>query len=166
LRTKTTNKLPMLPLTTATPQLEALRALNNAHAQELSFADAPRFAHLVAQAFFARHIGTDAFIIAFDQDADYDSENFLWFRSRFPRFVYVDRVVTDPQARGRGYAATLYNALFEAARTAGHTQVACEVNEDPPNPASDAFHARMGFGAIGSAILPNGKTVRYFSRAL
>ncbi|HYP63850.1 MAG TPA: hypothetical protein VEQ16_08180, partial [Acidocella sp.] len=90
----------MRPLTTATPQLEALRALNNAHAQELSFADAPRFAHLVAQAFFAWHIGTDAFIIAFDQNADYDSENFLWFRARFPRFVYVDRVVTGPQARG------------------------------------------------------------------
>jgi predicted GNAT superfamily acetyltransferase len=32
---------------------------------------------------------TDAasFIIAFDQDADYASENFLWFKSRNTRFI-------------------------------------------------------------------------------
>ena len=153
-------------LTPDSPLLASLRALNNEHAQELSFADAPRFAHLVREAFFARHIGTAAFIIAFDETADYDSPNYLWFRIRFPRFVYVDRVVTAAAARGRGHAATLYNALFEAARAAGHTQVTCEVNEDPPNPASDAFHAKFGFAPIGSAALPNGKTVRYFSRAL
>jgi predicted GNAT superfamily acetyltransferase len=153
-------------LTPTSPDLEALRALNNEHAQELSFADAPRFAHLVAEAFFARHIGTAAFIIAFDQAADYDSENFLWFRARFPRFVYVDRVVTAAAARGQGHAATLYTALIEAARAAGHERITCEVNEDPPNPASDAFHAKFGFAPIGSAALPNGKSVRYFSRPL
>ncbi len=146
--------------------LESLRALNNEHAQELSFADAPRFTHLVSRAFFARHIGTSAFIIAFDQAADYDSTNYLWFKNRFPRFVYVDRVVTAAAARGQGHAARLYNALFEAAAKAGHTQVTCEVNADPPNPASDAFHAKFGFAPIGSATLPNGKTVTYFARPL
>jgi predicted GNAT superfamily acetyltransferase len=146
--------------------LEPLRALNNEYAQELSFADAPRFAHLVAQAFFARHIGTSAFIIAFDETADYDSPNYLWFRARFARFVYVDRVVTAAAARGQGCAATLYNALFEAARAAGHERITCEVNADPPNPASDAFHAKMGFAPIGSATLPNGKTVGYFAKSL
>jgi len=148
------------------PDLESLRALNNEHAQELSFADAPRFTHLVSQAFFARNIGTSAFIIAFDETADYDSPNFLWFKNRFPRFAYVDRVVTAAAARGQGHAATLYNALFEAAAKAGHTQVTCEVNADPPNPASDAFHEKFGFLPIGSADLPNGKAVRYFSRPL
>jgi predicted GNAT superfamily acetyltransferase len=148
------------------PDLESLRALNNEHAQELSFADAPRFTHLVSQAFFARNIGTSAFIIAFDETADYDSPNFLWFKSRFPRFAYVDRVVTAAAARGQGHAATLYNALFAAAAKAGHTQITCEVNADPPNPASDAFHEKFSFLPIGSAALPNGKAVRYFSRPL
>jgi len=146
--------------------LAPLRALNNEHAQELSYAAGPRFAHLVAQAFFARHIGTSAFIIAFDETADYDSPNYLWFRVRFPRFVYVDRVVTAAAARGQGHAAALYNALFEAAREACHERITCEVNADPPNPASDAFHAKMGFAPIGSATLPNGKTVSYFSKPL
>ncbi len=153
-------------LTPASPDFEALRALNNEHAQELSFADATRFSHLVANAFFAAEIGTEAFIIAFDQDADYDSPNFLWFRQRFSNFVYVDRVVTAQAARGRGYAAGLYNALFAAARAAGHEHVTCEINADPPNPGSEAFHAKFGFQEIGSALLPNGKTVRYYERRL
>jgi uncharacterized protein len=146
--------------------LDALRALNNEHAQELSFADEQRFAHLVAQAFFARHVGESAFIIAFDETADYDSPNYLWFRERFARFAYVDRVVTAAAARGQGHAASLYNALFEAAREAGHERVTCEVNADPPNPASDAFHAKMGFLPLGTATLANGKVVAYFSRPL
>jgi predicted GNAT superfamily acetyltransferase len=39
----------------------------------------------------------------------------------------------------------------------------CEVNATPPNPASDAFHARLGFEEIGAAHLKK-KTVWYFSR--
>ena len=75
----------------------ALLALNNEHARELSWADGARFRHLVAVAFFAERVGfADAFLIAFDQGANYDSPNFLWFRSRYSRFVYVDRVVTAP----------------------------------------------------------------------
>jgi hypothetical protein len=45
--------------------------------------------------------------------------------------------------------------------------VVCEVNADPPNPASDAFHAALGFAAVGSAANHGGgKTVRYFCREL
>ncbi len=49
-------------LTPDSPGLTLLRALNTEHAQELSYTEAPHFTHLVAQAFFARHIGTSAFI--------------------------------------------------------------------------------------------------------
>ena len=31
----------------------------------------------------------------------------------------------------------------------------------PPNPASDAFHERLGFVEVGQARLRNGKFVRY-----
>ncbi len=145
-----------------------MRTLNNDHAEELSYADADRFGLLLERSFFAAAINnTEAFLIAFDQNADYDSPNFLWFRDRFLKFVYIDRVVTAPAARGRGHAVALYDALFQAARKAGHTLAVCEVNVDPPNPASDAFHARLGFIAAGNATLPDGvKKVRYFARSL
>ena len=105
--------------------------------------------------------------MAFDQDARYDSPNFLWFRSRYPRFVYVDRIVVASSARGRGHARRLYDDLFEQAIAAGHERVVCEVNSQPPNPASDAFHAALGFVEVGTGDVYGGsRTVRYLSKAL
>ncbi len=147
---------------------DRLLALNNLHARELSWLQPARLEHLVREAFYARRIGDlDAFLLAFDQAARYDSPNFLWFRQRYPRFVYVDRIVTAASARGRGYAQQLYFDLFEQAARAGHERVACEINLSPPNPGSDAFHAGLGFAEVGSAAIHGGaKTVRYLARAL
>jgi predicted GNAT superfamily acetyltransferase len=147
--------------------LKDLLSLNNAHARALSWLEPERLVHMVRAAFLARRIGqANAFLLAFDQDADYGSPNFLWFRSRYKRFVYVDRIVVAPAARGRGYARLLYNDLFQHASRAGHDRVVCEVNADPPNPVSDAFRARLGFVEVGSPTTHDGKTVRYFSRGL
>ena len=123
--------------------LDWLLALNNEHAEELSLLAPARLAHLLSTAFHARVVAPDALLVAFDQDADYDSPNFLWFRERRARFVYVDRVVVSPAARGRGLARALYSGLFDSALTAGHALICCEVNSAPPNPASDAFHAAL-----------------------
>jgi predicted GNAT superfamily acetyltransferase len=146
----------------------ALLALNNAHARELSWLEPERLDYLVREAFLARRIGNlDAFLLAFDQNARYDSPNFLWFRARYPRFVYVDRIVVAPSARGRGCARRLYADVFEHAVRAGHDRVVCEVNTIPPNPASDAFHAALGFVEVGTASVHGGsRTVRYLSQTL
>ncbi len=139
----------------------ALWALNQAHATELSPLSPERMAAMAREAFLALAVGeAEAFLLAFDQSAPYDSPNFLWFRARLPRFVYIDRVAAE--ARGRGLARGLYAAVVAAARAAGHGAVVCEVNSDPPNPASDAFHAALGFAPMGAAALPDrGKSVRY-----
>jgi predicted GNAT superfamily acetyltransferase len=152
-----------LPLPIAPVDLPAILALNNAHAVELSWLEPTRLATLLGRAFRARRIGeAEAFLMAFDQDADYDSPNYLWFRARHQHFVYVDRVAVSAEARGRGHARRLYADLIAAARKAGHGMVACEVNSDPPNPASDAFHAALGFTEVGQAAIHGGsKTVRY-----
>ena len=134
----------------------------------MSWLEPERLHHLVAEAFLARRIGKlDAFLLAFDQDANYDSPNFLWFRSRYPRFVYVDRIVVASSARGRGLARRLYDDLFKQALATGHDRVVCEVNTQPPNPGSDAFHAALGFVEVGTANVYDGsRTVRYLSRTL
>lgn len=147
---------------------DAVLALNNAHAKELSWLEPVRLQYLVGHAFLARRIGAlDAFLLAFDQDDPYDSPNFLWFRDRFTRFVYVDRIVVATHARGRRLARELYRDLFEQAALAGHQRVVCEVNTRPPNPASDAFHASLGFAEVGHASIHSGaKDVRYLVRDL
>ncbi|MBZ9774182.1 GNAT family N-acetyltransferase [Mesorhizobium sp. CO1-1-8] len=146
----------------------AILALNNEHAAELSWLEAERLSFLLGEAFYTRRIGhLEAFIMTFDQDARYDSPNFLWFRERYERFVYVDRVVVAARARGRGHARQLYKDLFDHVARAGHTLVTCEVNTDPPNPASDAFHAALGFTEAGDAVIHGGKkAVRYYIRRI
>jgi predicted GNAT superfamily acetyltransferase len=143
-------------------------ALNNAHATELSWLEPGQLFALLGQAFYARRVGKlEAFLLAFDQAASYDSPNYLWFRERYARFVYIDRVAVAPRARGQGLARLLYADLFRCARVAGHGLVVCEINSEPPNPASDALHASLGFEQVGWAKIHDGKkTVRYLSCGL
>lgn len=146
-----------------------LLLLNNAHAAELSLLDDESLRLLLDGAFYARCIGSlDAVLIALDQEhPTYSSPNYLWFRSRYPRFVYVDRIVVAEAARGKGYARRLYADLFEKASAAGHDCIVCEVNSDPPNPASDRFHALLGFEEVGTAEIHGGaRTVRYLALSL
>lgn len=161
---------------TASLPIEAVQAvdeaavliLNNENAAELSWLEPEELSALVGTSFSASRIGDlEAFLLTFDQTAAYDSPNFLWFRERYPRFVYVDRIVVAASARGRGHARRLYEDLFARAAAAGHDIVTCEVNLDPPNPASDAFHAALGFREVGEAVIHGGKkAVRYYAKPL
>lgn len=145
-----------------------LHVLNNTHAIELSFTTPEQFDGLIDRAFLALATsGGNAFILAFDERGDIPSPNYKWFRTRYPRFVYVDRVVVSPTLRRSGIAGRFYDHLAASARACGHTMLCCEVNSDPPNPASDAFHARQGFVPVGEALLADrGKTVRYLAKRL
>lgn len=152
----------------AAEDLDWVLALNRQFETELSPLDRPRLGQMRRAAFRALVADPEAaLLLAFDQDAAYDSPNFLWFRARYPRFVYVDRIAVAPQQRRKGHAQMIYRALFDAARADGHDRVVCEVNSEPPNPHSDAFHAALGFAPVGEARLGDrAKTVRYLARPL
>jgi predicted GNAT superfamily acetyltransferase len=146
----------------------AMLALNQAHVTETSSLDMASMQALIDAAFYmatCERGGKDAFLLAVDQDADYSSPNFLWFRARYPRFVYIDRVIVAERQRQKGWARRFYAGLFEAAVAAGHTVVACEVNAAPPNLASEAFHTALGFDRVGQAeTADRTKTVTYLVR--
>jgi len=146
----------------------ALLALNGEEEQATSPLTAEALEALLRQAFYAGGVdaGREAFLIAFDAHARYDSPNYRWFCERSADFVYIDRVIVASTARGRGLARRLYTELADAARRAGHAQLVCEVNLDPPNPGSDAFHAALGFTVVGQGSPMPGKTVRYWSMPL
>jgi hypothetical protein len=143
-------------------------ALNGAHERETSALSAAAFDRYVATAFYARGTRSPAaFLIAFDQDANVLSPNFHWFRARYSRFVYIDRIIVAAEGRGLGIARRLYLDLFALAAAAGHDTITCEVNSEPPNHASDAFHDRLGFTVVGAAVLAErGKAVRYLVRSI
>jgi predicted GNAT superfamily acetyltransferase len=143
-----------------------LLSLNNRSAVETSALDAAKFARMIEAARVATVIGPDAaFLLAFDRHADYDSVNFIWFRERLDSFLYVDRVIVGEGYRRLGLGRLLYADLFHRAARLGFPCIACEVNIRPPNPASDAFHARLGFAETGQAAIHDGaKSVRYLVR--
>lgn len=143
--------------------------LNNAHAVETSSLDLAAAERLLAMCFYAKCVspGMRGFLLALDQDAAYDNQNFHWFRRRFERFVYIDRIIVAQDARGQGLARLMYEDLFAQANAAGQVRVVCEVNIDPPNEGSLAFHRSMKFVALADVVLKGGsKLVRYLVREL
>lgn len=120
-------------------------SLNNKHATELSFQTSDRFKHLIKKSFYAKwDPAALVFLIAFDETANYQNANFQWFLKRYPRFVYIDRVVVDPGRRRQGFASGIYRDLLVETQRSGRSIVCVEINLIPPNSASDAFHDKFG----------------------
>lgn len=149
------------PATTA--DFDAILALNEESVAVLSPLSRERLAQLQGEAAVRRVVEADgavvAFLLAFREGAAYDSPNYRWFASRYERFLYVDRVVVASAARGRGAGALLYRDVFEFAATHSLGLVTCEYDVEPPNPASERFHARFGFREVGRQRLDGGKLV-------
>jgi hypothetical protein len=139
----------------------AILALNEASVAVLSPLSPRRLADLHAKAALHRVAELDGevtgFLLAFREGADYDSPNYRWFAARYPMFLYVDRVVVSQAARGSGIGALLYRDLFSFAASSAVDLVTCEFDVDPPNPASERFHARFGFHEVGRQWLDDGR---------
>jgi len=97
-----------------------------------------------------------AFLLALAPGSDYASENYRWFETFHPGSMYVDRIVVHPAHKGRGLGRLLYAAADARAATLGLAEITCEVNLEPPNPDSLAFHTRLGFARIGEQVTYGG----------
>lgn len=147
---------------------EAFLALNRESEALLYPLDETSLAELLRTAYVAwlspEH---DAMLIALNECALYESPNFAWFKERYDRFVYVDRVAVAERSRGRGIARRLYEQLIARASADGYRVLCAEIYSAPPNPGSDAFHEALGFREVGRAHLhERGKSVRYLVRPL
>lgn len=89
------------------------------------------------------------FVLGFETGADYASPNYRYFEDRGTDHLYVDRIVVAEEARGMRVGQTLYRKVIALAVDQGRVEVTCEVNIEPPNPASSAFHSRLGFSEVG-----------------
>ncbi|MGI9433913.1 MAG: GNAT family N-acetyltransferase [Geminicoccaceae bacterium] len=130
-----------------------LLALNNAAVPHVNQLDRPALADLLAITGYARAVldkgEPQGALLAFWPGADYASAHYRWFEQRFRHFLYVDRVMIASTARGSGLGRILYDDLEQFARAEGSPRIALEVNRQPPNPGSLAFHERLGFKPVG-----------------
>ena len=110
--------------------------------------------------------GVVGFLMAFNDGVPYDSVNYQWFATRFKRFVYIDRVAVSAACRGAGVGRQFYERAEAYAATAGMAWLVCEVDVEPPNPGSLAFHARLGFVEVGRHVGTGGKVVSLQARSI
>jgi predicted GNAT superfamily acetyltransferase len=142
----------------------AVLQLNEQSVQFLSPLSTQRLARLHGEAALHCVVERDgaaiAFLLAFREGVAYDSVNYGWFAARYPRFLYVDRVVVARHARADGIGTRLYQHAFRHAARSGVPILACEFDIEPPNPVSAGFHTRFGFREVGrQAVADGGKRV-------
>ncbi len=138
--------------------LAAVLALNEASEPGVGRVDAIGLEAIVAEAAHARVAVLDGVLVgalvALAPGAAYASPNYRWFARGPESFLYVDRVMVAARARGLGVGRRLYADAILAARRLNLPRLTCEVNEDPPNPGSLAFHAKLGFVKLASTTDP------------
>lgn len=110
--------------------------------------------------------GITGYLIAYTPDVVYDGEEFAWFQRRYPSFLYIDQVAVARQQRGASFGFQLYQAAERLAREQHLFSLVCEVNLDPPNPVSLAFHQRNGFQEVGVLDTQDGRKVALLRKPL
>jgi uncharacterized protein len=130
--------------------------LNEAFVHFLSPLTANRLQALHGKANYHRVVDCDGelagFLMAFRENAGYDSSNYQWFDKHFERFLYIDRVVVAKKFQGQGIGNMLYDDIFSFAKSTHATQLTCEFDIEPPNELSRRFHMRYGFSEVGQQI--------------
>lgn len=142
-----------------TADIPAIVELNNDAYPAVPIMTAEEIAELLVAADYAWAASEDGndnilgIIIGMHTGTPYAGESYRWLEERAARngtdFLYVDRIIVADGTRGKGIGRALYDAVFELAKAEGRAEVTCEVNIEPPNPESLAFHARLGFEQVG-----------------
>jgi predicted GNAT superfamily acetyltransferase len=107
------------------------------------------------------------YLLSFASQSNYDDDEIRELRrlTKEP-FLYICQVVIARDHRGRGIGRAFYEEVADAARREGTRLLCCDVNTNPPNPGSFAFHRRLGFVVIGSGTASNGMAIAFLARSL
>ncbi len=159
------------------PLLEPLRAADHADVLGLN----ERFVHLLAPLAderlqrmtetgtveVIRHEGRFAgFVVTAMSGSGFTSDNFAWFGERYDSYCYLDRIVLEEDVRRLGLGRRVYDEI--EARTARRAPLlTLEVNIDPPNEPSLAFHTGRGFAQVGERVIEDhtvGMMIKHLAR--
>jgi len=147
-------------------------ALNQRHVPAVSDAEGDRFTYLFERSAIALTAWIDdhpaGFSLTMTQGLDYDSSNYQWFAEQYENFIYLDRVVVDESFHRSGvgralYAETERQGLIEVPRA---EVFGLEVNVEPRNDVSLAFHEQLGFRELVQRPTPYGIVVAMMGKSI
>lgn len=138
-------------------ELDSVLALNNAAGPAILPLDATRLRHFFETAEYFRVAERDGtlagFLIGVGDGAAHDSSNFRWFRERYDRFFYIDRIVVASRRRGGGVGRAFY-ADAQTYAELRYPQMACEVLVQGGTDPVLLFHGSFGFSEVGQHVMP------------
>jgi len=153
-------RLTIRPLTVA--DAEAVLDLNETVVHKLAPMGASEYRWFLANASCAWGAELDGhlagFVFVLEPGQSYESRNYRWFSDRYDDFVYLDRVAVGAEHRRRGVAGAIYDAVEAEAARRGRS-VLLEINIQPRNDASRAFHEGRGYREVGTLTHDDGAKV-------
>ena len=154
------------PLTPA--DASTVLAINEASVHHLAPLDEDEYQWFLGAAATAWGAEVDGdllgFVFVLDPGVAYASRNYAWFSEHYDAFAYLDRVAIDARARRQGVGTVIYDAVEADAAERG-VPLLLEVNLQPPNEPSLAFHAGRGFTEVGTLAHDDGaKVVRLLAK--
>jgi len=140
-------------------ELDSVLAMNNAAGTGILPMDAAKVRFFWENADYFRVAEVDGliagFLIAVSHDAEHDSSNFLWFRERYERFLYIDRIVIASARRSVGVGRVFYGDVQSFAE-ARYPHLAAEVFIENDNHPALIFHGSFGFREVGQHVMAPG----------
>ncbi|HEX7342191.1 MAG TPA: GNAT family N-acetyltransferase [Rhodanobacteraceae bacterium] len=137
--------------------LDAVLALNNTAEGGISPMDTTQLHQFHQTADYFRVAEVDGqlagFLIALREHADCAGAHFQWFRQRYERFVYIDRIVVANAYRRHGLGRVFYSDVQSYAEPRVPL-LACAVDLEPRDDVAVLFHGTYGFSELGQQITP------------
>jgi predicted GNAT superfamily acetyltransferase len=138
-------------------ELDLVLALNNAAGPGILPMDTGKLRFFWENADYFRVAEKDGllagFLVGVTQDAPHDSPNFLWFRERYPEFLYIDRIVIASTRRGAGAGRVFYGDVQSFAEVRV-PRLAAEVFLEGSSHPALLFHGSFGFREVGQHVMP------------
>jgi predicted GNAT superfamily acetyltransferase len=140
-------------------ELDSVLAMNNAAGTGILPMDAVKVRFFWENADYFRVAEVDGliagFLIGVGHDAAHDSSNFLWFRERYEKFLYIDRIVIASARRSAGVGRVFY-ADVQSFAELRYPQLAAEVFIENDNHPALLFHGSFGFREVGQHVMAPG----------
>jgi hypothetical protein len=150
--------------------LATIWRINEANVPEVGSVSLDRLRYLVGESAIALAADLDGDVVGFclvlAPGSGYDSSNYRWFAEHRPAAWYLDRVAIDAGRWGVGVGRALYDEVVVRLERRGVGALGLEVNSDPPNDRSLAFHQRQGFVELERRMTPYGIEVAMMERLL